>query len=302
MKKNYSTLFADWMEGKISDSEIKKLIPEKELLLFLKIDKTINTINELNAPMDDVLAKIKAKIQVKDKKPKVIKLNYKWIASIAALFLIYFGVSNYLMDANVLISTTNGTQKTIALLDKSEVLLNAKSTIKYNKSSWKKERALFLDGEAYFKVTKGSTFTVNTNNGSVTVLGTHFNVISREKYFNVFCYEGKVKVINNKNQFILTPGKGIKINNNQSQEITNKNNEPSWINGTTDFDNIPLKIVIDELENQFNITFDRANINQDLKFTGSFDNKKLNLALATVFKPMNIQYKKVKNKIILNAR
>jgi len=63
------------------------------------------------------------------------------------------------------------------------VVLNSKSTISFNKTDWKNNRQLTLDGEAYFKVEKGSTFTVNTNNGSVTVLGTQFNVNSTRRFF-----------------------------------------------------------------------------------------------------------------------
>jgi len=300
MKNNYSTYFADWMEGKLSDEEIKSLIPEKELLAFKKINKTFDTIKELNAPMDAVLSKIKAQIHAENKKTKVMNINYKWVASIAALFLIYFGISNFLFTSDVTILSNYGEQKTIALLDNSEVLLNAKSTIKYNKSSWKNKRELFLKGEAYFKVTKGSTFKVDTKNGSVTVLGTHFNVKSRGNYFEVFCYEGKVKVIHNTKTYILTPGKGVKIDRNQNVLLTGNTNEPSWVNGTSDFSKVKLKLVIDELENQFNIKFDRKNIDENKKFTGSFDNKRLNLALASVFKTMGIHYKKEKNTIILN--
>jgi ferric-dicitrate binding protein FerR (iron transport regulator) len=44
--------------------------------------------------------------------------------------------------------------------------------------------ALTLE-EAYFQVKKGQTFSVNTTDGVVKVLGTHFNVKQRKNYFEV---------------------------------------------------------------------------------------------------------------------
>ena len=46
----------------------------------------------------------------------------------------------------------------------------------------------------FLKVEKGKTFTVKTNYGEVEVLGTVFNVKSRDYAFEVICYEGSVEV------------------------------------------------------------------------------------------------------------
>ncbi len=274
-------------------------------MAFQKINKTLDVISELEAPLDNTLLNIKKNIQqnaVKEtpKKKNVINLYSKWAVSIAAMFVLFFGIKNYFGNTDVNIYTNYGEQKTVALLDGSEVILNAKSTITYNKSSWKNKRELFLDGEAYFKVTKGSTFTVNTKNGSVTVLGTHFNVNSKDNYFNVICYEGKVKVVEGNRTSILTPGKGISTLNSKHKTIEIVNTSPNWIDGESEFNNVPLKLVMDELEKQFHITFDRSAIDETKNFTGSFDNKKLKTALASVFKPMQIKYKIVGKKIILS--
>jgi len=304
MEKNYATYFADWVAGNISTEEVKVLIPEKEFIAFQKINKTIDVISKLETPLDTTLQNIKKKInnQQLDKKqtqPKVIKLYAKWAASIAAMLVLFIGISNYFDSIEVSIQSGFGEQKTVALLDNSEVILNATSSIKYDKKTWKNKRELFLDGEAYFKVTKGNSFTVNTKNGSVTVLGTHFNVNSKADYFNVICYEGKVSVKTATKEYILTPGKGIETTNNTERALQISSNSPNWFNGISEFDNVPLKLVIDELEKQFNITFDRTTINQTRKFSGSFNNKKQKLALAAVFKPMRVIYKIKGDKIIL---
>ena len=68
------------------------------------------------------------------------------------------------------------------------------TTLKYASNKWDKKRRVRLEGEAFFKVAKGSTFTVDTKTGSVKVLGTQFNVKNRIGFFEVVCYEGLVGV------------------------------------------------------------------------------------------------------------
>jgi ferric-dicitrate binding protein FerR (iron transport regulator) len=285
--------FADWIEGKITDEEVKKLVSQEEYFEFLKFKKGFDVLAALEAPMDATFEKIKAKTTAhKEKRTKIINLNTKWFSAVAAALIIAFGIFKFNQTGQEVFYVSQfGEQKTIALLDGSEVILNAKSTLKYNKKDWKNKRELFLEGEAYFKVTKGSTFTVNTDKGSVTVLGTQFNVSSKGDYFDVVCYEGRVQVTASNYIDILTPGKSVSINKGESTAKTTALIAPEWIAGKSSFEHKPLGLVLDELEKQFNVHFDRNNINQQATFTGSFDHKKLNLALASVLKPMGIKYK-----------
>ena len=47
-------------------------------------------------------------------------------------------------------------------------------------NKWKNERSVNLDGEGFFKVAKGSKFDVETSAGTVSVVGTQFNVKNRK--------------------------------------------------------------------------------------------------------------------------
>jgi ferric-dicitrate binding protein FerR (iron transport regulator) len=60
------------------------------------------------------------------------------------------------------------------------LILNAASKLSFNEKKWADQRALTLEGEAFFKVQKGQTFSVNTTAGVITVLGTQFNVKERK--------------------------------------------------------------------------------------------------------------------------
>ena len=298
IKDNY--FLADWLEGKLSDQELKKLVSEQDYKEYLKLRSSFDLLSELNNPLDDTLAKIKRKINHTPKKEKkVIPLFAKFTLGIAASLLLFFGLYSKFANQEVIYTTTDNMQ-TIALLDGSEVILNSNSTLKYNKKIWQNKRELQLDGEAYFKVTKGDKFTVVTKNGSVSVLGTHFNVNSRNDFFKVFCFEGKVKVVTKKHtEHILTPNKGVVVIGNSEREIIRKQNNPSWLKGTRTFEKTPLNEVITELENQFNITIDKNNVNDTILFSGGFSNNNLNKALQSVFKPLQIKYTVKGNTVIL---
>lgn len=95
------------------------------------------------------------------------------------------------------------------LSDNTKVWLNAGTTLKYPVPFHKNKREIFLDGEAYFEVTKNKEkpFVVNFSEGSVKVLGTKFNVKTYEgKPVTTTLVSGSVKVndIHN-NSVVLEP-------------------------------------------------------------------------------------------------
>ncbi|WP_456424390.1 FecR family protein [Lutibacter sp.] len=290
---------AAWSEGEISAEELKKHVSEEDFNAYMELEKGIRLYEKLEAPLDHSFKKIQEKIKHKSR-VRVRKLYVGWFTSIAASIVLFVGLYSLLGNNTVLLNANIGEHKNVALLDGSEVILNSKSEISYNKRTWKKEREVTLKGEAYFKVQKGSTFTVKTINGSVTVLGTQFNVISRDDFFEVVCYEGKVSVKNELSSIILLPGNLVRVLNGKIIEDHQiKQQSPSWILGESTFKSIPLKYVINALENQYNVRFDRSLIDESVIYTGSFNNKNLEIALATVFKPTNIKYRMTTANIIL---
>lgn len=286
------SFLATWLAGDISDEELKNLVSEEDFNAYKKIKKGLLVLDALEQPITGSFAKIQHKI-VQKKKRKQKRQSLGWGISIAASLLVLFGLFSTFSNSEIKMTTAKAEQKTFFLLDGSEVVLNAKSEISYLKEEWDSNRVVNLTGEAFFKVKKGSTFTVKTANGDVMVLGTQFNVNTTNDYFQVTCFEGKVKVINNQNDYILNPTNSFrKINGNSIEEFTTNNISPTWINGESNFKSVPLKYVISALEKQYNIEIDANNINDSKIFTGSFSHYDLEVALASVFKTMNINYKK----------
>ena len=182
---------AKWLAGEFSDDTLKILVSETEYHSFLKIRKGIDTYEALDTSTDDSFNKIQEHITKSKQQEigKVIPLNTnRWLLSIAASIVVLFGLFFILGDDIVTIETNYGEQRTIVLLEGSEVILNSKSTLTYDKDNWENNRELSLEGEGYFKVKKGSTFTVVTDNGNVQVLGTQFNVNSTTDLFEPYCF------------------------------------------------------------------------------------------------------------------
>lgn len=67
-----------------------------------------------------------------------------------------------------------------------------------------------LLGKASFNVTKGKTFTVSTEAGDVTVLGTKFLVDQQGKKMFVNCEEGSVKVETAVGNHTLLAGESVR--------------------------------------------------------------------------------------------
>ncbi len=220
------------------------------------------------------------------------RLLWTWGITAAAAIAFLFWI-NSLTTTNK-IHAQAGEQKVIVLPEESNVTLNAGSTISYRDKSFEKDRILRLEGEAFFKVKPGSTFTVETDYGTVTVLGTSFNVLSRNGRFEVHCYSGKVKVENSKKeQLVITAGE--KSNQNKGENTLHRSTftptsaAPAWTVGRFSFENQPLSEVIEELERQYAITVSLEAGLGDLKYTGVFETGDLEKALYLITWPLHLK-------------
>lgn len=293
---------AQWLAGELTNNELKTMVSESDFKTFMKMKKALETHEALESSTAPSFAKIQNRIS---KSPtKVTTLNRNWWMGIAASMILLIGSFWFLGDNTVTVETNYGEQKVLALLDGSEVILNSKSTLSYDEDDWELNRTLTLDGEAYFKVKKGSTFTVKTKNGHVQVLGTQFNVNTIRDFFEVVCYEGKVGVHTQNEDYVLLPSNSVRRINGYDIEQWNTGSErPTWVEGESTFKSVPLSYVLASLESQYDIKIDASAIDLSQVYTGSFTNKDLNTALKTVFKSLQIQYvEKEKGNIYLSTK
>ncbi|MDX1461430.1 MAG: FecR domain-containing protein [Marinirhabdus sp.] len=231
------------------------------------------------------------------KENKVRPLSWKrimiQIASVVVLACIaYYG---FFQNTNTTYTTAAAEKRSLRLPDASEVVLNASSEIEFDESNWSDKRWVALEGEAYFKVAKGKTFDVETSQGTVTVLGTQFNVKQRDTYFEVLCYEGLVQVATMDTVFKLSAGDGIVVNNGQFRNSKTPDIAPKWTETASSFEAIQLFRVFNELERQFGVTIQYNGPKKVLLFTGGFPHDNLENALKAVTAPMGLAYK-IENK------
>lgn len=282
-----------WFNGEISTEKIKAMYPNED---FSTLSKAAFYSKQFRVPQIDAekaLADFKTR-SFKKNEPKVVPLNYRTLLRVAAVLVLMLTSSYFLFfNATKSYSTDIAETTTFNLPDDSEVILNAKSQLSYNKKDWKTERTLNLDGEAFFNVSKGKKFTVNTDAGSIQVLGTQFNVKERANYFEVKCYEGSVSVTYNGATSVLKPGKSVRVVNGEIssvEDFTAQN--PAWLNKESSFTNVPLWQVIDELQLQYDIKITVAkDVNTSELFSGSFTHNDKNVALQAVTIPLKLSYK-----------
>lgn len=290
MEQNYDeTFLARWINNELSQEELDKFEQSPDFLLYQKIAEKSSLLETPNFEKAKVFGAIQGTIQSQEKpKGKVRTLFPKWMYAAAASVVILLGVF-YFFNLKTNYETNFGEQLAIMLPDDSEVILNSKSKISFAKRNWENNRQVTLDGEAFFKVQKGSSFTVKTPQGTVTVLGTQFNVATYKDFIEVRCFEGKVSVATTKAEKILTQGNAFRqIKATPVESWTFTNTTPGWRKGESSFTSIPLKYVIAALEKQYQIQIIAKDIDVDQKFSGSFTHKNLQIALQTVFVPMKI--------------
>ncbi|MFD0964641.1 FecR family protein [Pseudofulvibacter geojedonensis] len=289
MKQQYDdTFLARWASGELTTNELAEF---KASSAYSEYKMILDGVAHLEAPSYNQEANFKATLakierQKEKQEVKVRRLIPNWAYAAAACLVLFLGAMFMFQETSY--STDLAQQNTIELPDGSIAQLNADSKITHKKYNW--GRSLELEGEAFFKVKKGSTFSVTTKEGTVTVLGTEFTVNSRNKFYQVICYEGKVQVIAGNEKQVLTPGKAFNIQQNKTNLLNISEQNPSWIAQESSFTSIAILQVVEELERQYGISIKGKENLKNAKFTGRFSHSNLKLALTTVFDTMEIPY------------
>jgi ferric-dicitrate binding protein FerR (iron transport regulator) len=287
MKKKYN--LADWLDNKIDDQSIEDVSGFDTLK---KIKYYSGWLEKPDFNKDKVLENLKSTRTTKKKK-------FNW--SIAASILIILGISSLIFILSVKDFTSQiNSQETVLLPDDSKVILAQNSKFQFNNWFWNFDRTTKLNGQAYFEVAKGKTFTVKTNSGKVKVLGTRFDVKSRDSIFKVVCYEGSVKVIFKNEENILKKGQFITYQNGKKLEQSNIYNEkPEWVSKTHQFKGVSLSEVMQQLAQDYQIEVDITQVTEDKRFSGTLPSDSLSLALDILSKTYQMNFSVInENKFI----
>ena len=185
------------------------------------------------------------------------------------------------------VNTSAAEEKSVLLADGTEVILNSESELTYNRNYNKNNRSVHLVGEAYFNVKKGNIpFNVLTTHGRISVLGTSFNIRTRNDGFEVGVNDGEVQVSNENSLLNLSKGQLIDVESeffgsNIIQIPTDQ--YPDWLNQKFYCNETTLESLCLEIERTFDIKINFTNPNlKDLTITGVIEASDLDNVLQTV--------------------
>lgn len=174
--------------------------------------------------------------------------------------------------------------QTFTLPDSSSVTLAPGSTLRLQKH--KDKRLVQMTGKVYFNVRHDdrAPFRVDAGSGFVKVLGTRFQVDSRDP-ISVSVVSGKVlfsAIRSGEKALILTKGQSAVLDPAASKpvEITPKHPNPAaWATGEFIYDNTPLPEVLSELSEYYDVTlvaFDAGHSSgESLRLSGEFSTSSL---------------------------
>lgn len=220
-------------------------------------------------------------------------IPFSW--GVAAMFLLLLGIGGYYFSEKKIV--TESTAMAYELPDGSNVQIMENSSLTYNRITWLWERKLQLFGKASFEVTKGKTFTVNTEAGAVTVLGTKFLVDQQGKKMFVNCEEGSVKVETAVGKRTLVAGESVRCDENKIVPVP-KPDDPEFPE-VLGYEDDPLVNVVADIELIFKVTVVGREKCDGLTYNGTVLTKDLNVTLQNVFGSCGISYELRGKEIIL---
>ena len=283
------TLFDYWMKEEKSGANE---IPPEELSTIL--DKVHHRIN-----LDH------------DKKPqrKVIKSIFA-VSKIAAILILglILGllVLNFRKTEPLYFTSIapKGSVSQMVLPDSSVVYLNAGSKLKYTLEGIKGKREVFLEGEAWFEVTKNEKkpFVVHTSFYDVNVLGTQFNVkaYKNDDEIATTLEKGVVQITSSDNfklaeTTVLKPGEQL-VYNAMKKTVEVKNVETrmftAWKDNKLIFINMNLKELFVLLERKYGVDIQVTNnLILDYHYDGTIKNESILQVLDLLKETLPVKYK-----------
>jgi ferric-dicitrate binding protein FerR (iron transport regulator) len=300
MDKNY--LIKKWLNDDLNSEEQKAFDALEDNAFFNEIIEEGKRFKAQNP------SKVMAFENLENKLNQKLKSSPNWtkvIMRIAAVFVVGFGL--YFLfdkDQNSTFETQLAQTEDIILPDSSMAILNELSQLNFDKKTWNTQRNVQLNGEAYFKVAKGKRFDVNTALGTVSVLGTQFNVSTRDSIFSVICYEGLVKVVHNNQVTELPAGKAYRVTKGKTDTFDVAVIQPDWLQNMKVFEQASIGDVLASIESHYNIKIITEDIDRSILFTGAFELDNLENALKATTKSLNLTYvMNNKNEVVIkNAK
>jgi len=190
-----------------------------------------------------------------------------------------------------------GEKQKLTLSDGTEIFLNSGTRIKFPQQFEANKRMVFLEGEAFFKVSKDPNrpFIVQTEKTSTKVLGTRFNLLGRKGKAEILTVEeGRVQFSARGclDTLILTANmqSTYKDGKMDLREVRSGQSN-AWTTGQLIFNGNTLQEVIPELERWYNIKINCKDADLlDYRIKGDFKQASLTQVIHDISFALAIQY------------
>jgi len=236
-----------------------------------------------------------------------------WMAAAAVAVFVIISSSLLLFDFSPKKSayvTPYGQLEKHELPDGSVVTLNANSSVKLS-GEWtgENDRELWLNGEAFFKVSKTkkkNRFIVHTGQLDVIVTGTQFNVVNRNNRTSVLLTEGSVTILTKDGkQTMMKPGDFVELDNNDlvQKKAVNPENITAWTDKKLVFEDTPMEKAAETIKDLYGVDVELSNQQaRNIVLTAVMPNDNLEVLLHAIEASMGCTIARDGNKIIITGK
>ena len=300
----------DYFNGKLSAEEEAELsqwlkLSEENKAYFLSYKAKVD-LQEIEHPLlRSSFAELKNKLLISQEfntriSNQVRKLQFSF-SKIAAMLLVAiisgFSIAYLLIGPDtpktevVWFKThvPRGEKSQLVLPDGSKVWLNSESDISYPSNFMNGNRVMKLKGEAYFEVAKleNKSFTVETNNYNIRVLGTKFNVMAYPDFnrTETSLIEGKIEIQKGEQSVQVIPGETFSYADDKySIKEARVSQTSKWKDDIFDFDRIAFKELIVRMERWYDVDIEIKNPELNgILYSGIFKNEETILEVLNTF-------------------
>lgn len=233
-------------------------------------------------------------------------------AAVITLMLITWVAQFYSKPNNVVLTTTKGQVATFSLPDQSTVTLNGNSRLVYTPWNNREDRQVSLQGEAFFSVThtiNHQKFLVNLpDQVQVEVLGTEFNVSSRQNKSRVVLNSGKVRLRlpATRQEIEMQPGEMVEVApkaNKVAKRKVNAAQYSSWSKSLLVLDKTKLSELVQILETTYGLHVSVADSSLlDHTFSGRLPQQDADILLLGLSKAFDFKITRNGSSVIIDKQ
>lgn len=251
--------------------------------------------------------------KLSNKRRKNIEIPLTFISGVAAVIIaliiggIYlFNVGDRTEQFNTILVPA-GQRINLILSDNTNLWLNSNTTFRYPTEFSNENRTVYLDGEAYFEVSKDKKkpFIVKTMKGDIHVTGTTFNVEAYSQFdsFETSLFEGGIDIFNDDTKLVSLRPNEISSLKNGELSISNITDTDHylWKDGLIAFNNQNLEEILLTLEKYFDVDIQITSTNlPQHSYTGKFrQSDGVDYALRVLQKSIRFNYNRDENSRVI---